>query len=74
MKLLGRGVTRNESLRWEGRSAEGKGKRVHVPGHLLVVGSDRRAGEQSPHEDAVGSGQRGPLQEQSLLPHSLSFS
>ena len=32
MKLLGRGADQNESLRWEGRSAEGKGKRGHVPG------------------------------------------
>lgn len=43
MKLLGRGADQNESLRWEGRSAEGKGKRGHVPGHLLVVGSGQKS-------------------------------
>ena len=43
MKLLGRGADQNESLRWEGRSAEGKGKRGHVPGHLLVVGFGQKS-------------------------------
>lgn len=43
MKLLDRGADQNESLRWEGRSAEGKGKRGHVPGHLLVVGSGQKS-------------------------------
>lgn len=59
MKLLGRGADQNESLRWEGRSSEGKGKRGHVPGHLLVVGSGQKSRGTGPSMRMQGGAGRG---------------
>ena len=64
VELLGRRGDQNESSKWEGRSTEGKGKRGHVPGHLLVVGSGQKSRGAEPStrvqrgEDKGGSATR----------------